>query len=94
MKKLVIANWKMNPESLDEARKLVSSWEHRMHLVKNAEVVVCAPNIFLPALFHYTHNVKLGAQNMSWEEKGAFTGEISPTQLKPFKTEFVLFVHS
>lgn len=94
MKKLVIANWKMNPQTLEEARKLFASWEHRMHLIKNVEAVVCPPFLFLPALSHYAHNLKLGGQNMSWEEHGPLTGEVSPVHLKMFNVKYVILGHS
>jgi len=95
MKKLIVANWKMNPQTLAEARKLVSSCEHRMNTVSDhTEVVMCTPFVFLPALTHYTHHVKIGAQNISWQESGALTGEISGQQLNNFKVSHVIVGHS
>ncbi len=95
MKKLIIANWKMNPNSLDEARKLFYSVEHRMHLVSDkAEVAVLAPYIFLPLLSHHSSYARLGAQDMFWLESGAFTGEVSVKQLKNFKIDYILLGHS
>ncbi|MBI3952576.1 MAG: triosephosphate isomerase [Candidatus Doudnabacteria bacterium] len=94
MKKLVVANWKMNPVSLDLGRKIFMSIEHRMHLAKNTEAVICPPSLFLPAFSHYSAKVKLGAQNLSWEEQGAFTGEISPLMVKAFKTDYAILGHS
>jgi len=95
MKKLVIANWKMNPQTVDEARRLVASLEHRMHVVaEHTEVVVCAPFVYIPAFSHYIHQVKLGAQNVSWQDAGPLTGEISPLQLKEWKVDYVILGHS
>ncbi len=95
MKKLIIANWKMNPQSVDEARRLVSSLEYRMHAVSgHTEVVICPPFVYLPALTHYTHGIKLGAQNVSWVEHGAMTGEISPAQVKQWNVHYVILGHS
>jgi triosephosphate isomerase len=95
MKKLIVANWKMNPQTVDEARRLVASFEHRIHAVSAyTEVVVCVPFVYLPALTHYTHGVELGAQNMSWAESGALTGEISPSMLKQWNVNYVLLGHS
>ena len=95
MKKLIIANWKMNPQTIQEARSLVSSLEHRMHAVSAyTEVVVCAPYVFLPALSHYTSKIILGAQNCSWEEQGALTGEISARQLGLWNIQYVILGHS
>jgi triosephosphate isomerase len=95
MKKLIVANWKMNPKTLPEARKLVSGLEHRMHTVsEHTQVAVCAPFVFLAPLSHHLHNVKLGAQNLSWATEGALTGEISALQLKHYKVEYVILGHS
>ncbi|MBX4191430.1 MAG: triose-phosphate isomerase [Candidatus Doudnabacteria bacterium] len=95
MKKLIIANWKMNPQSVEEARRLVSTFEHRMPAVSgHTEVVMCPPFVYLPAFTHYLHAVKLGAQNCSWVEHGAMTGEISPGQIKQWNVEYVILGHS
>jgi triosephosphate isomerase len=95
MKKLIIANWKMNPDTLEKARVLVSSLEHRMHNVyAKTEVVVCPPFTFLPPLMHYSHMMQLGAQNMSWAVAGPFTGEISAAMLQNFKVNYVILGHS
>jgi triosephosphate isomerase len=95
MKKLIIANWKMNPQTVEDARKLASEIQKRMHNISGqTEVVVCAPFVYLPSLGHYMDRVHLGAQNVSWEERGAFTGEISATMLKPWKVSFVILGHS
>jgi triosephosphate isomerase len=95
MKKLIVANWKMNPQTMDEARKLVVPLEHRMHLVsEKAEVVICTPYVYLPAFSHYLHYLKLGAQNISWDASGALTGEISPDQITQWNVEYVILGHS
>jgi triosephosphate isomerase len=95
MKKLIIANWKMNPVTVDEARRLVASFEHRMPVVSaHTEVVVCPPYIYLPPMMHYIHEVKLGAQNVSWQDAGALTGEISAIQLKQWNVQYVILGHS
>jgi triosephosphate isomerase (TIM) len=95
MKKLIIANWKMNPQTIDEARRLVSSFEYRMHAVSgHTEVIVCAPFVYLAPLTHYVHQIKLGAQNMSYVEHGAMTGEISAGQLRQWNVSYVILGHS
>ena len=95
MKKLIVANWKMNPQSLEQARKLVASWDHRLSsLAEHTQLVVCAPFVFLPGLTHHGSHIKFGAQNLSWQESGALTGEVSAVQLKQFRVEFVILGHS
>jgi len=95
MKKLIVANWKMNPQSIEEARKLVSAFEHRVPSVSaHTEVIIAVPFVFLPALFHSVSSLKLSAQNCSWQDFGALTGEVSPSQLKLWNVEYVILGHS
>jgi len=95
MKKLIVANWKMNPQSLEEARVIASSLEHRMRTMDaKTEVVICPPFVYLPAFTHYLHSLKLGAQNVSWVEHGALTGEISPAMIQQFNVDYVILGHS
>ncbi len=95
MRKPVIAgNWKMNMTP-SEAKALVSEL---LPLVKDAkcEVVVCPPFVDLAAVKPLLEgtNVKLGAQNVHWAEKGAFTGEVSATMLKEIGVEYAIIGHS
>src|SRR5687768_16811164 len=95
MRKLVVANWKMNPQTAEEARKLISAWEHDLRRMDDSvEVVVAAPFVFLPGLSTLVKQVQLGAQNASWQDKGALTGEISPKQLVELGVSHVLLGHS
>jgi len=95
LRKAVIAgNWKMNATP-DEAKKLV---EDIKPLVSNAtcDVVVCVPYVDLTTVLEAVKdsNVKVGAENCHWEEKGAFTGEISAPMLKAMNVEYVIIGHS
>lgn len=95
MRKPIIAgNWKMH-YTVEEA---VAVAKELKGLVKDAEadVVICAPYIQLPALVEELKgsNVKVGAQNMHFEEKGAFTGEIAPHMLTSLGVEYVVIGHS
>ena len=67
-------------------------------LVKDAEVevVVCVPFVCIPAASKALEgsNIKLGAQNMHWEESGAYTGEVAPGMLKELGVEYVIIGHS
>jgi triosephosphate isomerase (TIM) len=95
MKKLIIGNWKMNPETIALARQMLLSLEHRMHMVQDStQVVICPPAVYLPPFSHYAHIIKLGAQNMNWADSGAYTGEISPKQLTQWGVEYVILGHS
>lgn len=95
MRKPIIAgNWKMH-YTVNEAVKVANELKG---LVKDAEadVVICAPYMQLPALVEELKgtNVKVGAQNMHFEEKGAFTGEIAPSMLTDLGVEYVIIGHS
>ncbi|WP_446898417.1 triose-phosphate isomerase [Clostridium sp. LBM24168] len=95
MRKAIIAgNWKMN-KTVKEAVKLI---EELKPLVKDAkcDVVVCPPYVCLDAVLKATKgtNIKVGAQNMHFEESGAYTGEVSPTMLETMGVEYVILGHS
>lgn len=89
--KIIVANWKMNPQSVLEARSLFGALKKISS--KKTEVIVCPPFLFLSA-FPKIANVKLGSQNCFWENSGAYTGEISPLQLKNAGCEYVILGHS
>lgn len=95
MRKPIIAgNWKMN-NTVAEALTLVNGLKP---LVKDAvcDVVVCVPFVCIPAVKEALKDSKigLGAQNMHWIEKGAYTGEISPGQLVDLGVQYVILGHS
>jgi len=97
MKPIIIANWKMNPTTLAETKKLFESVKKGVKNIKNTEVIICPPFIWLPFLLNpktYPLNLKLGAQDCFWEAKGAFTGEISSKMLKDFGVGYVIIGHS
>jgi triosephosphate isomerase len=95
MRKPIIAgNWKMN-KTPAETRELINELKP---LVQDAEVdvVVCPPFVCLAAAAEALKgsNIALGAQNMHFEEKGAYTGEIAPNMLKELGVEYVIIGHS
>ncbi len=94
MKSLIIANWKCNPTTLKEAKTLFNLVKKRTRDVRNAEVVICPPFIYISELKTGASKLKLGGQDCFWEEKGAYTGETSPKMLKDLGTGFVIVGHS
>ncbi|GAA0318019.1 triose-phosphate isomerase [Bacillus carboniphilus] len=96
MRKPIIAgNWKMH-KTLPEAKSFL---EEVKRLVPSSDVVdsvVCAPALFLERLVELSkdYDVKVGAQNMHFEDQGAFTGEISPVALKDLGVDYVIIGHS
>ncbi|KKT17838.1 MAG: Triosephosphate isomerase [Parcubacteria group bacterium GW2011_GWB1_43_6] len=84
MKTLIVANWKCNPKTLKEAQQLSDSIKN----TREVEVVICPPFIYLSAL------KAKGAQDIFWEDGGAYTGEISPLMLKNMGVQYVIVGHS
>ena len=78
MKPLIVANWKLNPTNQKEVKELFEKIKKGVSKIKGVEVVICPPFVFLPLI----KGLSLGAQNVYFEEKGAFTGEISALMLK------------
>ena len=93
-RKVIAGNWKMNMLP-NEAISMITELTP---LVKNAEseVVLCVPyiDLFYSLLTAQGTNIKIGAQNMHYEEKGAYTGEISGKMLKSIGVEYVIIGHS
>ncbi|MDP2598254.1 MAG: triose-phosphate isomerase [Candidatus Liptonbacteria bacterium] len=92
MKKLIVANWKMNIPDL----KLWRSFR----APRNVDVVICPPSPYLDGVSKLLRaqslglRASLGAQDIFWEEGGAFTGEVSGKMLKGFGVTHVIIGHS
>ncbi|MBU2544856.1 triose-phosphate isomerase [Patescibacteria group bacterium] len=84
MEKLIVANWKMNPGTWQEAEELFGA-------VKKTGAVICPPFIYLKSLAPYEN---LGAQDCFYREKGPYTGEISVTMLKDLGCKYIIIGHS
>jgi triosephosphate isomerase (TIM) len=96
MRKPIIAgNWKMY-KSFDEAVEFIDAVKNAIPAEDKVDAVVCAPAIYLPALVVETEETALaiGAQNMHYENEGAFTGEISPSMLAGINVDYVVLGHS
>ena len=95
MRKPIIAgNWKMH-KTIAEALEFVNEVKDRVNNDK-VEAVICAPFTLLKDLKQATKgtNIKIGAQNMHFEEKGAFTGEVAPGMLEAMGVSYVVLGHS
>jgi triosephosphate isomerase len=94
-KKVIAGNWKMNMD-LHQSQKLVSEIINGLGKDSKTEVIICPPFTSLNEVNSLVKNtiVKLGAQNMHFEESGAFTGEISSDMLKSVGCEYVILGHS
>lgn len=91
-KPIIAANWKMH-KTRDEALKFIYAVVDRVP--STIDNVVCAPSYVLRCLVkRQKENIKIGAQNMHFEEKGAFTGEISASMLNSVGVTYVIVGHS
>ena len=93
-KPVIIGNWKMNKD-LDEAKKLVKEIVSEK-LDNGVEKVICVPFVYVTEVNKLLEgsDVGLGVQNMYFENRGAFTGEISPIMLKSCGVSYVILGHS
>ncbi len=93
-KKVIAGNWKMNMLP----NEAISFIEELAPLVKDTEneVIICVPytDLFYALLTAQNTNIKIGAQNMHFEESGAYTGEVSGKMLKSINVEYVIIGHS
>ena len=93
-KPFIAGNWKMNMTA-ESGAKLI---EELKPLVKDAscDIALCVPAILIPAMVKAAEgsNIAIGAENVHWAEKGAYTGEISCAQLKEYGVKYVIIGHS
>ena len=94
LKKIIIGNWKMNPVSLKDAEKLFDSVAKSVSSIKNTEIVVCPPFVYLEKLKKLSRKISLGAQDAFWQDVGAHTGEVSPFMLYNLGIKYVILGHS
>ena len=93
-RKVIAGNWKMNMLP-NEAIDYIISFSKLVKDTDN-EVILCVPytDLFYSLLTAQNTNIKIGAQNMHWEESGAYTGEVSGEMLKCIGVEYVIIGHS
>lgn len=97
MKKIIIANWKLNPDSPREARELFLAIKRAVGRLKRVETVVCPPAIFIPDLERARGAVKkiaLGGQDAFTALDGAWTGQISPVMFRKSGARYLILGHS
>ena len=93
-RKVIAGNWKMNMLP-NQTIEFIEEFEPLVKDSKN-EVILCVPytDLFYALNFAQNTNIKIGAQNMHYEESGAYTGEVSPQMLKSIGVEYVIIGHS
>lgn len=93
-RKVIAGNWKMN-KTPSEAKSFFEEFKSLAKDIKN-EIIICVPYVDLDVAVQMTKdtNISIGAQNMHYEEKGAFTGEIAPRMIKSLGAKYVIIGHS
>jgi triosephosphate isomerase (TIM) len=94
-RKFIAGNWKMNT-TIDEARALAKGLVEACGKVSDVDIAVCPPYVSLSAVNEIIKgsSIKLGAQDVHWEAKGAFTGKTSCAMLKSVGVTYVIVGHS
>ncbi len=97
MKKIIVANWKLNPDSPREARELFLKIKRTVSKLKRVETIICPPAIFLPGLEKArgaAKNLALGGQDAFPALDGAWTGQISPAMIRKSGARYLILGHS
>jgi triosephosphate isomerase (TIM) len=96
-KKIIIGNWKMNPQTWAEAQEILESVDGyiRENKSDNLDLVICPPFVFLEDISKILNpEISLGAQDIFWEDAGSDTGEISGPMLAHLNVRYVIVGHS
>lgn len=91
-----IANWKMNPSSLGEAKRLVEQIKSQTKKIKErkeAKIIICPPVAFFSSIARKNSSLAFGFQDISWEERGAYTGDISVLMARDLGAEYCIIGH-
>lgn len=94
-KRIVVANWKMNPDTLEEARKMFADIKRASATLRKTVTVVCPTFIHLPQFAKLaTPKTRVGAQDLFWEPRGSYTGEVSAPALRAIGATHVIIGHA
>lgn len=92
---IIAGNWKMY-KTLKEAQELVNSLKRELYKASDVDIIICPPFTLLIYLADMleSSNIKLGAQDLFWEDEGAYTGEVSAKMLKDAGCDYCIIGHS
>jgi len=94
MKKIIIANWKMNPPTPKEAERLFGEIKKTVNKLKKTQTVICPPSVYLSVIGGGKSNLIIGAQDVFYEEIGGYTGENSISMMKSLGVKYIIVGHS
>ena len=89
----IIANWKMNPVSFGEVESLMKTIKKGIKEIEDVKVIICPPAVYLSRI-KPNSSFELGIQNIFWEDKGAYTGEVSAVIAKNLEIKYTIIGHS
>ncbi len=94
-KTIIAGNWKMF-KTASETRAFAETIKNALPRAKRCSVILCVPFVNIPAALKVLKDsrIAIAAQNLHWEEQGAFTGEVSPSMLAELGVKYVLIGHS
>lgn len=94
-KKLIVGNWKMFPERVEDAKKIVADVRRAIPKIRKTNVVLCPPHIYIPLFSGIKKGaLHLGAQDTNELPSGSLTGEVSISQIEQFNVDYVIVGHS
>lgn len=94
-KRLVVGNWKMFPERMEDAKKIVADVRRIIPKVRKTNVVLCPPHIYIPLFSGIKRGpLHLGAQDTHELPNGSITGEVSVSQIEQFNVDYIIAGHS
>jgi triosephosphate isomerase len=94
MKKLIVANWKMNPESPREAKEIFNSVKRTALTLNKVNTIICPPAVYLSLFQSKSSKLTFGAQDCFGDLFGAYTGKIGPTMLRNSGATYLILGHS
>lgn len=94
--KIIVGNWKMYPQGLNEAKKIVRMLSGLTRKVRKVKIVICPPTLFIASALALTKNssIAVGAQNIFTSDEGAYTGETSPAAVRKIGAAYTIVGHS
>jgi len=96
-KKIIVGNWKMNPESVDKSREIANEMNKNSKFFKNINLIICPPFVFLnevSKIFLKNKKIMLGAQDIFVGRGVSHTGEVGSVMLKNIGIKYVIIGHS
>lgn len=92
-KKLIVGNWKMNPTSATEARRIFNAIKARTRTLSSIITVICPPFVFA-GIIKPSSKIEVGTQDIYFEERGSYTGEVSVPMITSLGLSYVIIGHS